>query len=185
LGGGTNDPCSETKPDLTTSAPTPSTAIVGIAKTFSTTITNSDAPTGASFSNFFQIATNTADAATYTDKTSTTMTARATNTTGTATVSHTFTAEGTYYIRACADKTNRSNAGVIAESNESNNCGPWTTVEANNQYTLTYNGNGNTGGAVVADALSPYISGSLVTTKTKGTLVKTNSVFAGWNTAAN
>jgi hypothetical protein len=42
-------------------------------------------------------------------------------------VNHTFTTSGTYYIRACADKKNISDFGLITESNEMNNCGPWTT----------------------------------------------------------
>lgn len=35
---------------------------------------------------------------------------------------------GTWYLRACADKNSAAHAGVIAESNEANNCGPWTAI---------------------------------------------------------
>jgi len=53
-------------------------------------------------------------------------------------------------------------------------------------FTVTYNGNGNTGGSVPTDASSPYDTGSTVTVKTNsGSLVKTGSTFNGWNTAAN
>lgn len=53
-------------------------------------------------------------------------------------------------------------------------------------YTVTYDGNGNTGGSVPTDASSPYDTGSTVTVKTNsGTLVKTGATFNGWNTAAN
>ena len=46
-----------TAPDLTASAPTPATATVNVAQAFSSTITNiGNASTGASFSNFFQVA---------------------------------------------------------------------------------------------------------------------------------
>jgi len=58
----------------------------------------------------------------------------------------------------------------------------WT---ANPTYTVTYNGNGSTGGSVPVDASSPYLQGATVTVLTKGTLVKTGYTFDGWNTAAN
>ncbi|WP_143192050.1 InlB B-repeat-containing protein [Paenibacillus helianthi] len=58
----------------------------------------------------------------------------------------------------------------------------WT---ANPTYTVTYNGNGNTGGAVPTDSNS-YPQGNTVTVLgNTGTLVKTGYTFAGWNTAAN
>lgn len=52
-------------------------------------------------------------------------------------------------------------------------------------YTLTYNGNGNTGGTVPTDGSSPYTAASTVTVLgNSGSLVRTNYTFAGWNTAA-
>jgi formylglycine-generating enzyme required for sulfatase activity len=52
-------------------------------------------------------------------------------------------------------------------------------------YTVTYNGNGNTGGSVPTDSTS-YGTGIIVTVLgNPGTLVKTGSAFAGWNTAAD
>ncbi|MFA6514712.1 MAG: hypothetical protein WCT42_00400 [Candidatus Paceibacterota bacterium] len=45
-----------------------------------------------------------------------------------ATVSYTFNSTGTYNIRACADKRYSSDTGIIPESNEDNNCGPWVTL---------------------------------------------------------
>ncbi len=55
-----------------------------------------------------------------------------------------------------------------------------------NTYTVTYDGNGNTGGSAPVDGLSPYNFGSIVTVLANtGSLVKTGSTFAGWNTAAN
>jgi hypothetical protein len=42
--------------------------------------------------------------------------------------SYVFPTTGIYYIRACADKTSSGDDGVIDESNENNNCGPWTTL---------------------------------------------------------
>ena len=53
-------------------------------------------------------------------------------------------------------------------------------------YTLTYNGNGNTGGNVPVDASSPYAGGSTVTVLgNSGSLTRTSFSFAGWNTAAD
>lgn len=59
-----------------------------------------------------------------------------------------------------------------------------TASFAINTYTVSYDGNGNTGGTAPVDASSPYNYNSTVTTKTAGSLVKTGYSFAGWNTAA-
>jgi regulation of enolase protein 1 (concanavalin A-like superfamily) len=53
-------------------------------------------------------------------------------------------------------------------------------------YTLTYNGNGSTGGAVPVDPSSPYPSGTSVTVLgNSGNLIKSGLSFSGWNTADN
>jgi uncharacterized repeat protein (TIGR02543 family) len=53
-------------------------------------------------------------------------------------------------------------------------------------YSLTYDGNGNTSGAVPVDATSPYVAAATVTTLgNTGSLAKTGSTFTGWNTAVN
>ncbi|WP_379164198.1 S-layer homology domain-containing protein, partial [Paenibacillus sp. sgz5001063] len=58
----------------------------------------------------------------------------------------------------------------------------WT---ANPTYTVTYNGNGSTGGTVPTDSNS-YQQGNTVTILgNTGTLVKTGYTFAGWNTKAD
>ena len=54
-----------------------------------------------------------------------------------------------------------------------------------NTYTVTYNGNGNTGGSAPVDGSSPYDYNSTVTVLSAGSLVRTGYTFAGWNTAAN
>ena len=52
-------------------------------------------------------------------------------------------------------------------------------------YTVTYNGNGNTGGSVPTDANS-YETGATVTIQgNTGSLAKTGHIFISWNTAAN
>ena len=61
----------------------------------------------------------------------------------------------------------------------------WTPVVPST-YTVTYNGNGFTGGSVPIDGSSPYTSGSTVTVLgNSGSLAKTGNQFAGWNTAAD
>jgi len=58
----------------------------------------------------------------------------------------------------------------------------WTA----NTYTVTYEGNGNTGGAVPVDASSPYVEDATVTVLgNTGSLVRTGFNFNGWNTAAD
>ncbi len=51
-------------------------------------------------------------------------------------------------------------------------------------YTVTYDGNGHTGGSVPTDS-TVYKENDTVTVLDKGDLVKTGYTFAGWNTAAD
>jgi uncharacterized repeat protein (TIGR02543 family) len=53
----------------------------------------------------------------------------------------------------------------------------WTPV-----YTITYDGNGNDGGSAPVDA-GLYITGANVNVLAQGTLLKSGSIFTGWNTA--
>jgi len=57
----------------------------------------------------------------------------------------------------------------------------WTI---NPTYTVTYNGNNNTGGTAPIDS-NNYEEATTVTVKTIGTLVRTGYTFTGWNTIAN
>lgn len=52
------------------------------------------------------------------------------------------------------------------------------------KYSVTYEGNGNTGGSAPQDT-STYAPSFSVTVLDKGSLVKTGYTFAGWNTQAN
>ena len=62
----------------------------------------------------------------------------------------------------------------------------FTTAACAANYSVSYNGNGNTGGSAPADAGSPYASGATVTVLgNSGTLAKAGYSFNGWNTAAN
>jgi uncharacterized repeat protein (TIGR02543 family) len=62
-----------------------------------------------------------------------------------------------------------------------------TPTPPSGTYTVTYLGNGNTGGNVPTDGSSPYNSGTSVTVLgNSGTLTKSGvALFAGWNTAAD
>jgi YVTN family beta-propeller protein len=54
------------------------------------------------------------------------------------------------------------------------------------QYTVTYDGNGNTGGVAPSDPLSPYFAETDATVLANtGSLTDTDYVFSGWNTEAN
>lgn len=114
--------------DLSASGITPSTATAGTPVSLSATIANTGTgSTGAGFTDLFQRATDSsgtgaADIGTYSNG------ALAANGSNAASLSYTFSSAGTFYVRACADKSSAGNAGVIAESNEGNNCGPWTAV---------------------------------------------------------
>ena len=52
-------------------------------------------------------------------------------------------------------------------------------------FTVTYDGNTNSGGTAPVDSSSPYSTGSNVTISGVGTLVKTGYTFSGWNTSSN
>jgi uncharacterized repeat protein (TIGR02543 family) len=56
----------------------------------------------------------------------------------------------------------------------------------NNLVTLTYDGNGNTGGSAPVDPSSPYTSGATATVLgNTGSLTKNSYSFANWNTASD
>lgn len=60
------------------------------------------------------------------------------------------------------------------------------TITYTTNYTVTYDGNGKTGGTVPTDASSPYAPSSTVTVLgNTGSLVRTGCTFSGWNTAAD
>jgi len=58
----------------------------------------------------------------------------------------------------------------------------WTALPT---YTVTYNGNGNTGGSVPTDSNAYYQGDTVTVLGNTGNLTKTGYTFAGWNTAAN
>ena len=56
------------------------------------------------------------------------------------------------------------------------------TIQDDLAHTVTYNGNGNTGGTAPTDG-NGYLSGATVTVAGPGTLARSGFTFAGWNTA--
>src|SRR3990167_1994191 len=119
-------------PDLPASAVAPATATAGTATTFSATISNANAATGVQFKNLFQRA-NDANGTGATDIITTAFTGPLTaGASLVASGSYTFSTAGTFYMRACADKDWSGGAGWVVESNEANNCGPWTAVTVPN-----------------------------------------------------
>lgn len=79
-------------------------------------------------------------------------------------------AEGTYTIKAKATASD----STVKESAE-------RVLTVTRAYSVTYDGNGNTGGSVPTDTNS-YASGATVTVKgNEGGLVKTGYNFSGWN----
>jgi hypothetical protein len=120
------------QPDLTAGNVSASPApIAGQATTLSALISNSNVlGTGAGFTDLFQkandaLGTGAVDLApTYANA------ALAASGSNTASISYTPPLAGTFYFRACADKSSMADAnGVIAESNEANNCsGVWTAI---------------------------------------------------------
>ncbi|MES2214098.1 MAG: CARDB domain-containing protein [Patescibacteria group bacterium] len=122
--------------NLTAGSVSPTTVVYNATNSFSSTITNNgNTSTGSSFFNFFQIATGANGTGTVTGLSPASMGALSGNNSTSVASSPSgpyaaFTAPGTYYVRACADKSNAASAGSINETDESDNCGPWTTVSA-------------------------------------------------------
>lgn len=77
--------------------------------------------------------------------------------------------------------------GTLALSDGTLDCsdGSFTPSDSAN-LTVTYDGNGNTGGTAPTDSSSPYSSGDTVTViGNTGSLEKTGKTFSGWNTKAD
>lgn len=114
-------------PNLTAGTPSPGSATVNTATTFSSAVTNASATsTGKTFTNVFQFDNDSNHASVYASMTDNSPILAA-NGTDNASVSYTFTSVGQWYVRACADN-NSSMSGTITESNEGDNCSGWRAV---------------------------------------------------------
>ncbi len=133
-------------PDLTASAPTPTSAILNSATTFNSVISNvGSASSGAAFTNIFQFDDDANHASVAGIRLPTAGPVAASANVPVST-SYTFATTGTWYVRVCADN-NASFVGGIAESDEGNNCSGWTTVTvglgSGGPYTVTANAGAN------------------------------------------
>jgi uncharacterized repeat protein (TIGR02543 family) len=68
---------------------------------------------------------------------------------------------------------------------ENNNVTLYAAWQAKQTYTITYNGNGNTGGSVPVDNTQYEALAQVTVLGVTGTLVKTGYLFDGWNTQAD
>jgi hypothetical protein len=76
-------------------------------------------------------------------------------------VSYTFKELGTYEVQACADKKSETDAGIIKESDEDNNCSAWVSVTVS-----TFPGTGDEKDPdLTAGAITPIIATTIETTK--------------------
>jgi hypothetical protein len=123
--------CTALVPDLIMASIDPTASpTAGTPTTFSASVQNvGNAATGAGFNNFFRIANASNGGGIVIALPATPMGALVQSASDTATSpQYTFTVAGTYSIRACTDQSAVGDPGVIGESNEGNNCGPWTDV---------------------------------------------------------
>ncbi len=109
-------------PDLSVTQPvTPTTANVDEPVTFTGSVTNVGNDTSGSFPMLFQVEQNgDLFESGY-------LPGLASGASAAGSAAYTFTASGTYRVRACANY-NRSWIAITPESNYTNNCGLWTTI---------------------------------------------------------
>ena len=97
----------------------------------------------------------------------------------------TATAAKDYVFTGWSGASTSTNTSITITMNENKTLTANFAVVDGVTYTVTYNGNGNTGGTAPVDANSPYLNRSTVTVLDEGNLVKTGYNFIGWNTAEN
>lgn len=106
--------------DLTAGAITPTTATLGQSKALSGTISNIGGTAAGASRSYFQVTAPNAKGNTTSVVNTPALAAAAGSN---ASFNYTFSYVGTYSVRACADWY-----GEVTESNEANNCGPWTDI---------------------------------------------------------
>lgn len=132
-----NDTNERNGPDLVATNVSPTSATLGAPTGFTAKIMNiGNISTGIKFPNFFQVATATdGTSVIYNFPSGAPMNILAAGGVDTATTGATtyvFTTVGTYYVRACADKSSPLSTGVVTESDETNNCSAWATITITN-----------------------------------------------------
>ncbi len=143
------------------SATLPITTSVNQSTNLTTTLTNQGtAGTGASFPVFYQVATGDSGSGTVTDY-ALVNNHQAMNAGQSLSISftHTFTGSAVQSIRVCGDKLNSGNSGVITESDETNNCSVWSTVNVSGGSGVCTEGNYDNGGVCTPCPLGNYCTG--------------------------
>jgi hypothetical protein len=126
--------------DLTPGVITPISSPINTEVTLRSTITNRGREeTGQSFITLFTISETREVVSEKSIHLTTTVSPIPAESDTVATVKHTFTTIGTYYIRACADKNSIADEGLINEAYEDNNCSSWTTFNTTNVLPSTGN----------------------------------------------
>ncbi len=163
-----------------------SVEIIGCREWAVCTAPNAVAASGATHNSALLTVTDAAATGNYEFYYSTSNTAPTASTAATATGSSPtktitgLSASTTYYYWV------RSNCGGVTKSAwVAGTPATFTTTAAPSTYSVTYSGNGKTGGDVPTDATA-YEEGDVVTVKgNTGSLVKSSSSFVGWNTASD
>ncbi|MBF0442172.1 MAG: InlB B-repeat-containing protein [Oligoflexales bacterium] len=92
------------------------------------------------------------------------------------------------YVSAASLTSGVSYYGCVQATDLAGNTSAWaasaSTAIYNPIYTITYDGNGHTGGTVPTDGAAYTVGQSITVLGNSGSLVKTGYVFGGWNTAA-
>ncbi len=115
-------------PDVTAGGITPTSAVAGTPTTLYSTISNiGNGGTGSGFPNYFIIRNGPGSSGSDVLAQNPSVGALGPGTSGTISVSYTFPGAGTYSGVVCADY-NGGWGSTIGESNEGNNCGPWTNI---------------------------------------------------------
>jgi hypothetical protein len=119
------------QPDLEAEPPMPTNDIPAkVAREYTANIVNrGDGPVLFGFNNLFQTATDKDDESTIMDHTADhTLGPLGAGDSAIARVTITFDTQGTYQMRACADKKDKNDPGGILESDEDDNCSDWVTI---------------------------------------------------------
>lgn len=112
--------------DLIAVTGSPTAATAGVSQTYTGTVTNSgSSSTGAGFTTILQICD--AGCTTYNNRTTVATVALAASASTGVSKADTIATSGTYFYRFCADN-DTSWLGTIPESDETNNCGGWSSI---------------------------------------------------------
>ncbi len=117
-----------TAPDFIAGAITPTSATAGTAATFTADITNQGTGNAGATTAALERATDASGSnVAVVDKE--TQGSENAGVTRAIAFTYTYPNAGTWYMRACADKTSINDVnGTVVESNENNNCGGWTKI---------------------------------------------------------